>query len=293
MLSEKHVQIPVRDNTPATNIYCKVFQKENAALGVRPVMLLAPGGPGGNHTVYLPIAEHLLKFADLILFDPRGCGGSDSSDAKYCTIDHYIDDMDAIRVHFNLNKIILLGASYGAMASLGYAIRYPDHLTKLILLAGAPSYKFIETAKKNLQKKGTDEQKEIAQKLWNGAFRDAKEFAEYYKIMMPLYSVNSTVEPPTTSTGIPYNIEVTNLGFSQFLRTFNFENEMENISCPTLIICGADDWINDPCHARFMAEKISKSILHIFDHCGHFAEDDQPKLFFHAVSNFLENKILS
>ncbi|PJB10650.1 MAG: prolyl aminopeptidase, partial [Gammaproteobacteria bacterium CG_4_9_14_3_um_filter_38_9] len=171
----------------------------------------------------------------------------------------------------------------------GYAIKYPDHLVKLILLAGAPSYKFIETAKNNLEKKGTDEQKIVAQKLWNGQFRDAKEFADFYKVMAPLYSVNTTAAPPTTSSGIPYNIEVTNLGFKKFLRTFNFENEMEKITCLTLIICGADDWINDPSHAKFMADKIPKSTLHIFDRCGHFAEDDQPELFFNAMDNFLEH----
>ena len=108
--------------------------------------------------------------------------------------------------------------------------------------------------------------------------------------MAPLYSVNTTVAPPTTSSGIPYNIEVTNLGFKEFLRSFNFENEMEKITCPTLIICGADDWINDPSHAKLMAEKIPVSTLHIFDRCGHFAEDDQPELFFEAVDNFLSCK---
>ncbi|OGT45087.1 MAG: hypothetical protein A3E82_01070 [Gammaproteobacteria bacterium RIFCSPHIGHO2_12_FULL_38_11] len=289
MFSEKHIQIPARNKTPATKIYCKVMQKENISLGDRSVMLLVPGGPGGNHAVYLPMTKHLLKFANLILFDPRGCGSSDSSDASYCTIDHYIDDIDAIRAYFNLDKIILMGGSYGAMAALGCAIRYSDHLTKLILLAGAPSYKFIATAKKNLEKKGTEEQKTIAQKLWDGEFRDAKEFADYYKIMAPLYSVNTTAAPPpTTSSGIPYNVEVTNLGFRQFLRTFNFEHELEKIVCPTLIICGADDWINDPSHAKLMAEKIKGSTLHIFDRCGHFAEEDQPELFFNALENFLE-----
>lgn len=287
MRVETSIPIFAQNNKPATNLYCKVMQKEKNPLGSRPVMLLAPGGPGGNHTVYLPLAEFLLKFADLIFFDPRGCGLGDPSDARYCTIDHYIDDIEAICAHFNLDKIILLGGSYGAMASLGYAIKYQNRLEKLILLAGAPSYKFIETAKNNLQRKGTAEQKIIAQKLWNGEFRDAKEFADFYRIMAPLYSVNTTAAPPTTSSGIPYNIEVTNLGFKQFLRTFNFENEMETISCPTLIICGADDWINDPSHSKLMAEKIPKSILHIFERCGHFAEDDQPDLFFNAMESFL------
>ena len=288
MFSEIRIEIPARGNTPATKFFCKIMQKENTRLGDRPVMLLAPGGPGGNHAVYLPISEHLLKFADLILFDPRGCGGSDSSEAKYCTLDDYIDDLNAIRMHFNLNKIILLGGSYGAMASLGYAIKYPDHLAKLILLAGAPSYKFIETAKRNLEKKGSDQQKAVSQKLWDGEFCDANEFTEFYKIMAPLYSVNSTSELPTISSGIPYNIEVTNLGFKKFLRTFNFEDDMEKINCPTLIICGEDDWINDPCHSELMAKKIQGSTLHIFDHCGHFAEKDQPELFLKALNDFLE-----
>ncbi len=285
-LYEKLILVPAREQTPATKLYCKVMHRENTRLGDRSVMVLVPGGPGGNHSVYLPIANRLLEYTNLILFDPRGCGSSESSDVQYCTLDHYIDDIEAIRCYFNLDKIILMGGSYGSIASLGYAIKYGNYLEKLILLAGAPSYKFIETAKKNLAKKGTGQQKAVAQKLWNGTFRDAKEFAEFYKIMAPLYSVNSATEPPTTSSGIPYNIEVTNLGFSQFLRTFNYENEIEKITCPTLIICGADDWINDPCHGEFMAKKIKNSDLHIFDNCGHFAEEDQPELFFKALDNF-------
>ena len=51
-----------------------------------------------------------------------------------------------------------------------------------------------------------------------------------------------------------------------------------------------DDWINDPSHAKLMAHKIPKSTLHIFDRCGHFAEDDQPELFFNVMDTFLEEK---
>lgn len=32
MLSEKHIPIPERNNTPATKIYCKVMQKEDVKL---------------------------------------------------------------------------------------------------------------------------------------------------------------------------------------------------------------------------------------------------------------------
>lgn len=284
---EKRIELPARTNAPATNLYCKILLNDSTMLGNKPVIILVPGGPGGNHAVYLPITEHLLQYSDLILFDPRGCGASDPSDAQYCSIDDYIDDIDAIRTYFNLNQITLLGGSYGAMASLGYATRYPDHLEKLILLAGAPSHKFIDTAKQNLEKRGTDTQKRIAKKLWDGDFKDANEFSDFYDKMGSLYSVNSNEAPPTTSPGIPYNIEVTNFGFKKFLRKFNFEDQLQNVTCETLIICGEDDWINDPSHSEFMAHKIKKSTLHIFQDCGHFAEIDQPKLFFETLSHFL------
>ncbi|PHQ78775.1 MAG: hypothetical protein COB66_08220 [Coxiella sp. (in: Bacteria)] len=285
--SEEKIQLPMRADAPVTYLYCKVLLKDNSSLGNRPVMIFVPGGPGGNHAVYLSMATHLLEYADLILFDPRGCGGSDSSDALHCSIDHYIDDIEAIRAHFNVNELILLGGSYGAMASLGYAIRYPERLEKLILLAGAPSYKFIETAKQNLEKRGAAAQKAVAQKLWNGEFKDANEFADFYNTMASLYSATLKDKPPTTSSGIPYNVEITNLGFKNFLRTFNFEHEMQNIRCETLIICGQDDWINDPSHARLMASNIQTSTLHVFENCGHFAEVDQPTLFFDVLDNFL------
>ena len=34
--------------------------------------------------------------------------------------------------------------------------------------------------------------------------------------------------------------------------------------------------------------RIFGSVLHILDHCGHFAEDDQPTLFFSTIKSFLE-----
>jgi len=287
MFIEKTIALSARSDAPETRLFCKLAQKEKITFGSRPVMMLVPGGPGGNHHVYLPLADLLLTFADLIFFDPRGCGNSKASDARYCTLDHYIEDIEAIRRYFNLARILLLGGSYGAIASLGYAIRYPDRLEKLILLGGAPSFRFIDTAKKNLAKRGNDKQRRMAHKLFDGEFQDAHDFAEFYRIMATLYSTTITSAPPTTSAGVPYNIEVTNLGFKTWLRTFDFENQLHKISCPSLIISGDQDWINDACHAREMAAKIPKAELHIFENCGHFAEIDQPEKFNDTVRRFL------
>lgn len=286
------IRIPQRVNAPETSLWGEVVTQDSnpASLGKnRGVMLLAPGGPGGNHTVYDEIKGELLKYADLILFDPRGCGQSDSSAAEYCTIDHYRDDIEAIRESFGLEKIILFGGSYGSMASLGYAVKYQNRLEKLILSGGAPSFRFIELAKRNLNQRGTKEQILAGEKLFSGSFKSAQEFEEFYKILAPLYVYKFQQQDPvpTTKSKVPYNVDVTNLGFSNFLAKFNYEPYLGCVNCATLIIFGKTDWINDPSLAKLMADKIPNSKLVLLDECGHFIWRDQKENFFAALKNFL------
>lgn len=290
---EEKIKISARGCIPETGLYVKRVQKKysqdiKTVLSDDVAILCVPGGPGGNHSVFDAILEELSLYANLILFDPRGCGYSDESDPKFCTLEHYIDDIETVRQYFSINRLILLGGSYGAMAAMGYAIKYPHFLEKLVLLAGAPNGSFIEQAKKNLEKIGTNEQKKAAETLWSGAFTNAADFSEFYKKMANLYSVSSQTEtPPVIQSGIPYNISVLNLGFKTFLRTFDFDSLLEKILCPVLLVCGAQDWINDPQYAIFSAQKIPKAKLCIFDQCGHFVWKDQPRLFFSAVKEFL------
>ena len=104
--------------------------------------------------------------------------------------------------------------------------------------------------------------------------------------MAPLYSTVLEDNPPTTASGTPYNVEVLNFCFKKFLREFDFENDLNCVKCATLLICGEDDWINDPLHTKLMACYIQKSTLHIFKNCGHFAEVDQPEKFHDAIDKF-------
>lgn len=290
------IKIPQRANAPETLLWVETMTQNNdvSLLGKhRSVMLLAPGGPGGNHTVYDEIKDELFKYADLILFDPRGCGASDYSAVDYCTMDHYIDDIEAMRKHFNLEKIMLLGGSYGSMVSLGYTIKYQEKIEKLILIGGAPSFRFIDIAKENLNKRGTKEQMRAADKLFSGGFKSAEEFDEFYKIMAPLYVYNFNPQEvvPTTKSKIPYNIDVANLGFANFLAKFNYEPSLQNIFCDTLIIFGKNDWINDPSLGELMAEKIPNCKLALLDECGHFVWRDQKNNFFSALQDFFVGSV--
>ncbi|CEK09239.1 proline iminopeptidase [Legionella hackeliae] len=135
---------------------------------------MLPGGPGANHSQSKDY-ECLRTAGNIVFIDPRGCGLSSKHDPSFYTMENYIEDVDALRKYLNLEQITLLGKSYGAMCALGYTLSYPEHVSSLVLAAGSPSYKNIETARLNVEKRGTLEQQKICEQLWEGSFKNHEE----------------------------------------------------------------------------------------------------------------------
>lgn len=97
-----------------------------------PVVFLH-GGPGTGcspaHRRFFNPEEYRI-----ILFDQRGCGRS----TPHCCLEenttkHLIDDIEAIRLLLNINKLVLFGGSWGSTLALAYAQSYPDVVMALIL----------------------------------------------------------------------------------------------------------------------------------------------------------------
>jgi len=105
----------------------------------------AQGNPQGLPIIYLhggPGAACDLKNFDIfdltrcfvIFHDQRGCGGSTPFGLlENNTIWHLISDIEKIRHHFNLDKILLYGGSWGSALALAYAQTYPHQVLGLVL----------------------------------------------------------------------------------------------------------------------------------------------------------------
>ncbi|MFA5960727.1 MAG: alpha/beta fold hydrolase [Tatlockia sp.] len=287
-----HITIPQRSNVPETEIFSKILRKkatENLSWD-RDVMVLIHGGPGGNHTIYADIENDLLEMADLIIIDLRGCGLSRKSEVQYCTLEANIDDIDAILKVLNVNNPIIHGCSYGAIVALGYSIKYPDNISKLILSSGAASGNFIKSAKRNLKRLGTPEQIEAAKTLWSGTFKSPEQFSKYYKIMASLYiySKEQANIPPANAESIPYNVELVNFAFTVFLPVFDFREKLALVKPQTLIFSGKNDWIIDADQAETLHNGIKNSILISLKNCGHFPWKDRKTEFLSNIRLFLE-----
>lgn len=97
-----------------------------------PVMYLH-GGPGaGCSPRYFKYFN--LDVFNVILHDQRGAGKSKPfADIRENTTQYLVEDIEKLRLHLNLDKVILIGGSWGSTLALAYAETYPDRVSGIVL----------------------------------------------------------------------------------------------------------------------------------------------------------------
>lgn len=83
--------------------------------------------------------KHLAKGRTFIFYDVRNRGRSDSiSDGAKLTIHHDVEDLEMLRKHFGIDKMTLIGESYVGLMVVMYAMKYPQHVERLIQIGPVP-----------------------------------------------------------------------------------------------------------------------------------------------------------
>jgi len=110
------------------NIYYEVC----GATEGQPVFVLH-GGPGSGCSPYMRRFFNPDKYL-IVLHDQRGAGKSTpSAETKENTTQNLVEDIELLRKHLHLDKIILFGGSWGTTLALAYGQAYPDHVSAIIL----------------------------------------------------------------------------------------------------------------------------------------------------------------
>lgn len=97
---------------------------------------MIPGGPGLEFG-YLKddLANLLSNDFQLFFYDQRGCGHSNGTeDTTKLTMRNFVDDLENIRLALNLEKLNLLGHSFGGLLAMYYSIEFPERVESLILV---------------------------------------------------------------------------------------------------------------------------------------------------------------
>jgi proline-specific peptidase len=97
-------------------------------------LLCLHGGPGSSHHYFEPLEALAEDGRRVVLYDQLGCGGSDRpDDPDLWTVELFVDEIAAIRSGLGLERIHLLGSSWGSMLGIEYALTTPAGLVSLTL----------------------------------------------------------------------------------------------------------------------------------------------------------------
>ena len=97
-----------------------------------------------------PAFEQLAKGRTVISYDMRDRGLSDAvKNSSEISLQHDVDDLEAVRSYFKIDKPDLIGFSYLGKIVILYAIQHPDHVNRIVQL-GPVARKFGTTFPQSL-----------------------------------------------------------------------------------------------------------------------------------------------
>lgn len=142
-------------------------------------LLVLHGGPGFPHD-YL---EDLAGLADagrpVVFYDQLGCGKSDHpDDPELWVIDTFVDEVAAVREALGLDRVHLLGHSWGGWLALEYALTRPPGITGLVLASACASLPAFAAQTRALKESLPAQVQEVIDRHEAAGTTDAEEYAE-------------------------------------------------------------------------------------------------------------------
>src|SRR5919201_2621021 len=95
-------------------------------------LLALHGGPGSTHNYFAPL-ERLAGERPVVIYDQIGCGKSDRPQDIEWSVDVFRDEVAAVREQLGLERIHLLGTSWGGMLAQEHVLSGAGGIVSLVL----------------------------------------------------------------------------------------------------------------------------------------------------------------
>jgi len=272
-------------HTEQVDLGYETFGTRGTALPV----IAVNGGPGLSHAymVQNDLWERVAKNRLVIFYDQRGTGASKRlQPGASQSMDAQVADLEAVRQTLGLDKVALVGDSYGGLLSMAYAAAHPEHVGRLVLSdSPGPSWKSIVHLLPQVFPDVEEEGAKEEQKL--GRSTDAAARAGLLNhFRMIFYS------PEKRDA---YMSQMGDLGFepavgeavAKATANLDLAPKLAGFQFPVLVISGRYDMNVAPLTAWQLAHDIPGAKLVFFEQSGHLPSYEEPERYLKVLEDFL------
>jgi proline-specific peptidase len=277
------------------NVWYRIVGDHDAP-GKLPLLCLH-GGPGVPHDYLEPLEAMAATGRRVIFYDQLGCGNSDHPpDPSLWTIDLFVEEVGVMRRALGLNRLHLLGQSWGGMLAMQYALTQPAGVVSLIVASSPASMRqWVAEANRLRMALPPDIQQTLLQHEQAGTADDPA----YQEAMMVFYRRHVCRRDPWPDcvnrafAKLLEHPEVYNTmnGPSEFhvigvLKDWDIVDRLSEIRVPTLVTSGRYDEAT-PAIAETVHRGIQGSEWVVFEHSAHLAHAEEPERYMQILEQFL------
>lgn len=250
--------------------------------GKGPPCFIVPYAWGMNSEPMRVFFKPLEKKLTLIYHDPPGTGRSGPPPRdRDLGMNRVVDDLLALQNRLEIPRAIFLGHSGGSAVALAFALRHPDRVSSLIIVGSGgvipdvlSSPAVRDAATESLGRRDEDSFRRLQAGILGPEIRTKSGKATMGRAMKHSFG---------------FNIDRAAYNFME-LREWDVRDSVGGLPVRTLILAGKLDRLTPPQLSRELKKGIKGSKLVVFKKSGHFPFLDEPREFFKAVTDFLDEK---
>ncbi|MEM9919757.1 MAG: alpha/beta hydrolase [Bacteroidota bacterium] len=269
----------------------KVFTK---VVGKGEPVLVVHGGPSFHHGYLLPHFEDLAKSYQLIFYDQQGCGRSNfNSDTAKISIAGMVDDIEGLRKELGIEKLNLLGHSWGGLLAMNYAVSFPENLKRLLLISPTSGSSAMRKRDEDLmlQRDSKEDKARMQAVQQTKAFEDRlpSAYEEMYSIGFERQFFDKSLVSKL-DLKLPDNFYRNSLILFRFmgpdLQYYNLHGDLDLVKVPVLLLYGDYESTALESRAVLKASFTNSEYVEIKD-AGHFPFIEKPAEFLTVVKQFM------
>jgi len=261
-------------------------------------LLLLHGGPGYTSSGFA-LLDRLAETTgrQLIMYDQLGCGQSSMPERPELWQSRtWLDELAALRRHLGLDRIHLLGHSWGGMLAIQYLCdEQPEGIVSLILSSTLPSTSLWEKEGRRLASYLPQPMQDaIAEAEASGDY-SSPAFAAASEEYLRRHCYGTPPGPQPAWTDLPHNFGaeayLTAWGPSEFLATgtlkhWEYREKLHLITCPTLVLSGLIDECT-PLIAKTIHDAIPGSVWELFEFSAHMTYVTETEKYCQVLTGWL------